>query len=96
MRTKSQDNSSAFAYLLKGYAGEDWPQKLQALANSDTGFEFTEIPAIVEPQQAITQAVSTEILSARTLLQPIKQRWQMSSYSALAYLSHQQHANSAR
>jgi exodeoxyribonuclease V beta subunit len=92
VRTKSQDNTSAFAYLLKGYAGEDWPQKLQALANSDTGFEFAEIPAIVEPEQATTQAVSTEILSARTLLQPIKQRWQMSSYSALAYLSHQQHA----
>lgn len=90
VRTKSADNSSAFAYLLKDYAGEDWPQRLQTLANSDSGFEYAEIAAEVVLNSALTQARLPQILSARTLHHPIKQRWQMSSYSALAYLSHQE------
>lgn len=92
VRTKSQDNTSAFAYLLTAYAGDAWPQKLQSLADSDSGFEWVEIPALTEPVKASPRGRSLQCLSARTLLEPIKQRWQMSSYSALAYLSHQQHA----
>ena len=89
VRTKTKDNNSAFAYLLMPHSrSENWSDKLQALSKSKDCFEYVTISAEDELLTAKNQTKQAETLVARTQQSEIRQRWQMSSYSALAYLSH--------
>ena len=89
VRTKAKDNNSAFSYLLTPHSNSDnWSDKLRELSESADCFEYATIPAEDELLSAQGQVQSVGSLIARTQQQEIRQRWQMSSYSALAYLSH--------
>lgn len=89
VRSAKKDNNSAFAYLLKPHSPEEnWQDKLKGLSESADCFEFAIIPAEDELLRADVKGAEAGSLLARQQEKEIKQRWQMSSYSALAYLSH--------
>ena len=89
VRSKETDNGSAFAYLLASHGnGDSWGDRLQVLSQSASCFEYKMIPADDELIHASGHIAQVDALTARIQQKDICQRWQMSSYSALAYLSH--------
>lgn len=91
VRTKDRDNSSAFAYLLEPHEGDDWQSKLSQLAKTVDRIEF----AVIEVEQdslQLDEPIDTSLkFEAKVAKRWIQQRWRMSSYSSLAYLSQGEH-----
>jgi len=88
VRTQRKDNTSALAHLLEPLTGSSWNEKLQSLAALDACFDYASIAADEELAQASAAFASSNKLSARNKYVEVRQTWHMSSYSALAYLSH--------
>lgn len=81
---------TAFSHLLAPHTEDDqWDEKLQALSQKSSGFEYQRISAQGDSLIASMDSRTTGDLVALSQQYEIRQRWQMSSYSALAYLSHQ-------
>ena len=91
VRTLSRDNQSALAYLLEPHAGDDWQGKLSNLAAAIEGIECEVISAEQTSTQLPEHLTLSKALQAKVAQRTIYQRWRMSSYSSLAYLSQHEH-----
>jgi len=91
VRTIKRDNHSAFAYLLEPHDGDDWQSKLSQLARNFDGIEYSVIELDQEGLKLKNDAYSAVNFEAKVAKRLIQQRWRMSSYSSLAYLSQGEH-----
>ncbi|PID45092.1 MAG: exodeoxyribonuclease V subunit beta [Proteobacteria bacterium] len=88
--TTANAADTALGYLIEPYAPDaGWNEKFMALAQECDCFESAEISAEVDVETANLSTSTNQPLQAVQQQRDIRQHWQMSSYSALAYLSHQ-------